>query len=158
MNICKQINIGAFKDWKHGQNALHDLLHNGFAREQLGIMARGGENWIWDSNQPLQDDRTAEQPGFDQPNGDAHDLWVVGIAAGELSDVGPTIAGGALTSVLERKNGVLNELTRRGMAEQDARYYEDQLRSGLTLVIADDRARSEEAADIMQRRGGQVRA
>jgi hypothetical protein len=73
-----------------------------------------------------------------------------------LAGVGPTIAGGALTPVIQDNAGLLQELTHRGIPEGNARYYEDQFRRGKTLVLAADDTRSAEAADIMHRRGSQA--
>jgi hypothetical protein len=156
--IKRKTAIGVFEDWKQGQNALHDLLRNEFLKDQLGIMARGGEDWIWDINEreqgPILDWNQAS--GSVVFGNGAEDLWCVGLAAGDLAGVGPTIAGGALTPVIQDNAGLLQELTHRGIPEGDARYYEDQFRRGKTLVLADDDARSAEAADIMHRRGAQA--
>jgi hypothetical protein len=150
--------VGAFEDWKHGQNALHELLHNGFTKEHLGIMARGGEDWVWDVDESRQDRRTTSNPARDPAllGARAEDLWSVGLAAGELPGVGPTIAGGALAPVIQGNAGLRQELTLRGIPDGDAQYYEDQFRKGSTVVIADVTARSKEAASILDRRGAQA--
>jgi hypothetical protein len=150
--------VGAFEDWKHGQNALHEFLQSGFTMQHLGIMARGGENWVWDVDERRQDRGSPSNPARDPAvlGVGAEDLWSLGLAAAELPEVGPTIAGGALTPVVEGSAGVRQELTHRGIPDGDAQYYEDQFRKGRTLVIADVTARSKEAASIMDRRGAQA--
>jgi hypothetical protein len=152
------IAVGTFEDWKHGQNALHELLQKGFPKEQLGIVARGGKHWVWDVDESRHDKNTAKNRGLNPAaiGAGAEDLWSVGLAAGELPGVGPTIAGGALAPVIKKGVsgfGLRQELTEKGVPEEDAQYYEDQFSKGNTLVIANRTARSKEAAAIMDRRG-----
>lgn len=147
--------VGVFEDWKKGQSALHDLLHSGFAKEQLGIVARGGENWVWDSGQRRQKaaDRNAAATDCEDVGAGAEVLWSLGIAAGEPSRLGPTIAGGSFTPMLEADAILIDQLRLRGVPEEDARYYEDKFQSGGTLVMANVGARSFEAARIMDQGG-----
>jgi hypothetical protein len=64
-----------------------------------------------------------------------------------LSAVGGAAAG-----------GLVGALVGLGLSEEDARYYEGQVREGKTLVAVDAGDRPDEARDIVRRHGGYDRA
>jgi hypothetical protein len=119
----------AFPDWRHGQQSLHELLDAGFEPGQLGIAARAGEKWTWDSNSS-----SSENDGMD-----AGVLWDLGLAAGILPDVGPVIAGGMLASIVftDRKHhsgsGIRCRLQDAGVV-QDVFPLERAFMEGRTIV------------------------
>jgi len=86
-------------------------------------------------------------------------LWAVGIAAGVLPAIGPAIAGGILASILASAatgavaGGVIGALLGIGVPEDEAKYYDEEFRSGRTIVTVRAENRFDEAQDVLRRHG-----
>lgn len=149
--------VGVFEDWQPAQQAVHDLRLAGFVEDKIGIMARGGEHW----HEDLSDEGSLEEGALAGAFGGASvgTLWAVGIAAGLMPVLGPVIAGGTLISVLAGGvggavlGGLGGALIGMGLPEEDARFYEEELMSGRTLVTVRTADRQNEAAAILRRHG-----
>jgi uncharacterized membrane protein len=94
---------------------------------------------------------------------------LLGIAALAIPGVGPLAAAGAIaesaiggaaltgTAVGAAAGGLTSILTKHGVSEEDARYYEDRVNNGGVFVSVDTNAAgvdSETARDILYRAGG----
>lgn len=85
---------------------------------------------------------------------------ILGAAAALLiPGLGPAIAGGILTAVLGGAaigavtGGLIGALTNMGVPENEARFYQDELRAGRTLVTVQAGDRYDEALAILRRNG-----
>ncbi|GHO90800.1 hypothetical protein KSF_008480 [Reticulibacter mediterranei] len=85
---------------------------------------------------------------------------ILGAAAALLiPGLGPAIAGGILTAVLGGAaigavaGGLIGALTNLGVPEDEAHFYQDELRAGRTLVTVQAKDRYEEALAILRRNG-----
>jgi hypothetical protein len=85
---------------------------------------------------------------------------ILGAAAALLiPGLGPAIAGGILTAVLGGAaigavaGGLIGALTNMGVPENEARFYQDELQAGRTLVTVQAGDRYDEALAILRRNG-----
>ena len=85
------------------------------------------------------------------------------VVAGLLSPIGPVLAGGALVGLLASMGvgatvgSAIGGLVGLGISQDDADYFEQQLKAGKTLVTVSTADDVDEAIDIIQRTGGQLR-
>ena len=85
------------------------------------------------------------------------------LASLAIPGVGPIIAGGVLGTTLAgagigaAAGGLIGALTSLGLSEEDARYYEEGIRSGGTLVTVHDNARTADAVRVLEQFGGRTR-
>jgi hypothetical protein len=153
--------VGVFSTQAQAQSAVNELRNRGFREEQVGFAAREG--------QEVEGARTVEQSGSAAAEGAAVGLtagagvgalWGLGILAGMLPAIGPAIAGGTLAALLSSAAagaavaGIAGALIGWGIPEEDARFYEEELRSGRTIVTVHADERFEEAAEVLRRHGG----
>ena len=85
---------------------------------------------------------------------------ILGAAAALLiPGLGPAIAGGILTAILGGAaigavaGGLIGALTKMGVPEEEARFYQDELQAGRTLVTVQTRDRYDEALEILRHNG-----
>ena len=85
------------------------------------------------------------------------------IIAGLLTPIGPVIAGGALVGLLASLGvgatvgSAIGGLVGLGISQDDAVYFEQELKAGNTLVTVNAREDLDEAIDVLQRTGGKLR-
>jgi hypothetical protein len=161
----------SFASRTEAQSAVRDLRAAGFNDAHIGVMSQ---------------DRTAKhEPKSGIPNDPTESRWEEGtgigaaagavtgtglglaVAAGLLPPLGPLIAGGALVALLASAGAgatvgtVVGGLIGLGIPEDEAAYYEDELKGGRTLVTvhAEDSAfgRAADAREILSRHGGRFR-
>ena len=161
-----------FDSWSSASQAVDALRTANFRDDQIGILSldrKSGE--VRNSNVrngEIVDDGTKVASGV--ATGAA-----VGGAAGLLAalaslvipGVGPIIAGGVLATTVgttlagagigAATGGLIGALTSLGFSEEDARYYDEGIRSGGTLVTVHDSNRNEEALRILEQFGGRTR-
>jgi hypothetical protein len=86
--------------------------------------------------------------------------FLVGVGALAIPGVGPFIAAGALASALGGAaigagvGAIGGALVGMGVPKDEARYYEDEVRGGRSLVAVKSGARTDEADSLMHRLGG----
>jgi hypothetical protein len=87
-------------------------------------------------------------------------LWALGISAGFLPFIGPVISGGLLAAVLASAAGgaatagLVGALVGLGIPEEDANFYESELKAGRTIVTVRAPDHSAEIHDIIHRNNG----
>lgn len=151
--------VGVFANSAHAQEAIRDLKHLGLREDQIGVIARH------DDGTEVEPDDEATFASEGAAVGAATGagvgaLWALGIAAGALPAVGPVIAGGILASVLASAAGgaiavgLLGALIGLGIPESEAQYYEEEVRSGRTLVTVHGTNLPAETAQVMRDHGG----
>jgi hypothetical protein len=127
------------------ESAIRDLKAAGFTEEQIGLAMQDGE------------------PGAPLAEGAATGAVLGGLVGllGSLliPGVGPIVIGGVLASTLAgagigaATGGLIGALVSFGVSEEDARHFDEGLRSGAILVTIDAGARTDQALAILEHHG-----
>jgi uncharacterized membrane protein len=86
--------------------------------------------------------------------------WLVGLGTFAIPGVGPLVAAGALAGVIGGAavgaglGAIAGALVGMGVPEDEAKYYENEVRGGRSLIAVRDGGRADEADRIMHRHGG----
>jgi hypothetical protein len=159
--------VGVFENSREAQTALNELKRAGFQDEHVGVVSHDSGTGIRRTTE------TAKETAKDVANSPAAKgaatgavvgagaggLWVLGIAAGVLPGIGPVIAGGILGSILASAaigaatGGVACALIGMGVPEEESHYYENEFKSGRTVVTVRATGRAEEARAILRGAG-----
>lgn len=154
--------IGVFADLRLAQEAVSELKQAGFTDDQIGVIHRGPDGDAEGLSNAHEDagSKAAEGAVTGMAAGaSVGALWAIGIAAGMLPAVGPVIAGGLLASVLASAvgsaavAGLVGALVALGVPEHEAKYYEDELRSGRTIVMVNSNGRHDQITTIFEQYG-----
>jgi hypothetical protein len=138
-------------------------MRRGFREEQIGVAGRDG--FQTGAPRKSRSSRSGQKVADGAVTGVAAGagvgaLWALGIAAGVVPVIGPVIAGGLLASVLASAAGgaavagLVGALVGAGVPEEEARYYEGQLKAGRTLVTVKAGGRVGEVRALFRRFGG----
>ena len=147
--------VGLFAHRAAAEGAIHDLTAAGFARTQIGVAMQ----------ERVEQADLLEETGGDAAEGAAKGAVGGGLVGGLLGllgsllipGIGPVVVGGVLASVVAgagvgaATGGLLGVLASVGVPEEDARHFDEGLRTGGTLVTVDAGARTPEALAILQR-------
>jgi len=164
--------IGVFSDRDKAQAAVDELRRAGFRDDQIGLVSRTQTDT---ATHAARHDHARERTGL--PSDPTHSKWEEGagigaaagaatgtglglaVAAGLIPGIGPFIAGGTLAALLASTGTgaalgtVLGGLVGLGVPEEEATYYENEFKTGRTIltVRADDRSTA--AWDVLARHG-----
>jgi hypothetical protein len=156
----RSIAVGAFEDSRQARECVAELRRAGFGEDQIGVAGK--------SSTTEDDVRTIEVSEDSVATGAATGavagagigaMWALGIAAGFLPAIGPVVAGGILGSVLASAagaaaaGGLMGALIGLGLPEEEARYYEEEFRTGRIIVTVKADDRFDEAQAILRRAG-----
>src|SRR5688500_13852091 len=160
--------VGVFHERRNAEMAIADLERAGFRDDQIGF-ASHGDTTLASGRTASNDTITTDTgPGSGALSG-AMTGGVIGGVLGALASlaipgVGPVVAAGFLGPILggaaagaglgAAGGGLIGGLTTTGVAEEDARYYDEQFRGGRSLVTVRAGDRAAEARAIIQRHGG----
>ena len=153
--------VGVFTNQREAQEAIRELKRRGVREDQIGAICRN--DYHGTMSDPDAGERTlaAEGAALGAAAGaGVGALWALGIAAGALPAIGPVIAGGTLAAVVASAAGgavtvgLLGALAGLGISENDARFYEEEVKSGRTLITVRSPARPNEVAEILRTHGG----
>ena len=157
-----------FDSWASASQAVDGLRAEGFRDEQVGILSldrkTGDVRQNNVRNGEIVDDgeKVASGVATGAALGGATGL-LAALASLAIPGVGPIIAGGVLGTTLAgagigaAAGGLIGALTSLGFSEEDARYYEEGIRGGGTLVTVHDNARTADATRILEQFGGRTR-
>lgn len=151
--------IGVFNDRRQAQQALRDLRQAGFTENQLGLIAQAATEQLPEGAGSEVEEGMVAGAATGATMGS---LWAIAIAAGILPAIGPVIAGGILASILASAasgaavGGVVGMLLGLGLSEEEAGHYEQELKSGRTLVTVQPDGRADEAVALLQNREATV--
>jgi len=156
--------IGVFETKARADRAVEDLKAAGFDDDKIGMVYRDSEGKTVKTG--AADDTYAEEGAVaGAAAGLAGGALVgAGIAAGVIPVIGPVLAIGTLGTVLLNAAGgaaivgVTGALIGWGIPEEDAEFYENEVKSGRYLVTVEANGRAVEAREAMHRRGGFDRA
>lgn len=155
---------GLFRSREEADRAVRDLRAAGFGDSEIGIVARtetGKVERTTAGGETMAEEGAAAGAIAGAGVGAAIGF---GVLANVIPVIGPAIVGGTLGVILSNAvagaavAGLVGALIGFGIPEEDARYYEGEVKAGryLVTVHADDRA--PEAWDILNRHGGYNRA
>jgi hypothetical protein len=166
--------IGVFTGADKAQSAIDDLRRAGFRNDQIGLVARSSAESPTVSGVSGHDHHKERT---DLPHGAAHSQWEQGagvgaaagaatgaglglaVAAGLIPGAGPIIAGGTLAAILASTGTgavvgtILGGLVGLGVPEQEAAYYDNEFKSGRTIVTVQADERATDAWDVLMRHG-----
>ncbi len=152
--------VGLFDDTDRARDAINALKDAGFRADDIGLLMqdRGAAREL------------AHETGTHAGEGAATGLvaggilgglggWLVGIGALAIPGVGPFIAAGALGAALTGAavgagvGAIAGALIGMGIPEEEAKYYEQEVRGGRTLVSVQAGSRVGEADEILHDHG-----
>jgi uncharacterized protein (TIGR02271 family) len=148
--------VGVFTNRKSATEAVEALRAAGFKDSQIGFASR-------DRRKNVEEHETYAEEGAVTGvlvGGGIGALVGLGIVSGLIPAIGPFIAGGAIAAVLANAAGgaviagIAGALIGLGIPEEEAKFYEQELKSGRTIVTVKAGNRAEEARDILYRHGG----
>lgn len=145
-----------FRDRSQADFAVGELLEAGFRKNQIGVVGRDGKG------RKKHDDTYAEEGAVAGALAGAGigGLVGLGVLAGVVPVIGPAIAAGTLGTILLNVAGgaaiasLAGALIGMGIPEEDAAYYERELKAGRFLVTVKGGRRTDEARAILLRCGG----
>jgi stress response protein YsnF len=149
--------IGLFNETRDAQGCLEDLLKNGFDRDDISLVRKGTESDSIGREDRDDSSGVVKGAGIGAALGGIGGL-LVGIGALAIPGFGPLIAAGPLMAALggagigAATGGIIGALTDMGVPEEDAKFYEEGVRRGGTLVTvsARDDSSAERAVEIME--------
>lgn len=155
---------GLFQTRTGAERAIRDLRAAGFRDGEIGLVARSESGEI--ERTTASGDTMAEEGGAAGAIAGAGVGVAIGfgVLAGVVPVVGPAIAGGTLGVILSNAVagaaviGIAGALIGWGIPEEDAQYYEGEVKAGRYLVTVDANGRAAEAWSILNRHGGYNRA
>ena len=151
--------VGVFDDRSDAELAAQDLRANGFTDDQIGYAWRDDKG-----KTHAEGNKSGEMAASGAGTGVVLGGIIGAAAALLIPGVGPVVSGGLLATALAGgatgavaggvAGGISGALLGLGVPEVEAKYYDEQVRDGRTLmtVRADDRY--SDASDIVRRRNG----
>jgi len=155
--------VGVFNNRRDAQAAVRDLKAAGFRDDEIGIVGPGDGDGHGAGHHGSVDGGTHAAEGAATgvaAGAGIGALWAVGIAAGLLPAIGPVIAGGIFASILASAAGgaavagLAGALVGLGIPEDEAEYYENEFKSGRTVVTVKTTTRQDDARRILGQYSG----
>jgi uncharacterized protein (TIGR02271 family) len=157
---ARDVVVGVFHEPEQARRAIEALKDAGFSPGDIGILMQDrGEA------RDLAEDtgtKAAEGAGIGALGGGILGGlagWLVGIGALAIPGVGPFIAAGAFATALGGAaigagvGAIAGALVGMGIPEDEAKYYEEEVRGGRTLVTVKAGGRYAEARDLLRNNG-----
>jgi hypothetical protein len=152
--------VGVFDDRNAAEEAVDELEHSGFSKDDVGFAIRGAD--------AVQGGMITDAEGTKDKHGalaGAATGAVAGgilgaIAAALIPGVGPVLSAGILTTALgfagagAAVGGILGAMTGLGVSQEEALYYEEQFRCGKAIVTVRAGDFADKALTIIRRHGG----
>lgn len=153
--------VGVFDDPANAERALNGLRDAGFEPTDIGVVTRPSQA---EAEAPVD---VEPAPRVDETSGIlAGGLlggvagWLVGLTTLAVPGVGPLLAAGPLAAAVSGSGlgaavgGLIGHFVAEGHEDDEARWYEQQVRAGKILLTVHAHDRSDEAREIMRRTGG----
>ncbi len=150
--------VGVFTERAQAENALEALHRLGFHEDQLGFVTREGAVATSAAGEDLSPRETNVPTTAAGAVGGGVIGGVVGAAVALLiPGLGPALAGGILGGAVvgALAGGFAGSLVSMGVPEEEARYYQEQLAAGRTIVTVSNVSpeRYSEAVTVMRQSG-----
>lgn len=152
----RKVVVGVFTDRGQADRCVQELYKAGFTKDQIGIVGRDAHKGEVKHEGSYAGEGAAIGAAAGAGVGG---LVGLGILSGIIPVIGPVIAGGTLAVILANAaggaviGGLLGSLTGLGIPEEEARYYEGEVKSGRMVVTVKCGNRCQEAETIMRRNG-----
>ena len=152
--------VGVFETRHRAEQAMTDLCNAGFSDDHISMVARDESGKVVKSKG--SDETYADEGvvvGLAAGAGTGA-LIGAGILAGVIPVIGPVLAIGALGTILLNAAGgaaiagIAGALIGWGIPEEEAEYYEGEVKAGRFLVTVEAEGREAEARTILHRHGG----
>jgi uncharacterized protein (TIGR02271 family) len=154
--------VGVFAQRGDAQRAVSALRQTGFNENEIGLITQNKDGAV--TSQEGDGNNAAEGAAVGVATGlGVGALWALGIAAGVLPAIGPAIAGGVFASILTSAaggaavGGLVGALVGLGIPEEEAEFYESEVKAGRTIVTVKTDQRREEAIHILRNHGASMR-
>ncbi len=155
--------VGVFQTREAAERAVADLRAAGYRDDQIGLVARDARG------NTVRTDGAGDNAGEGAAIGAAAGagalaLGSLAVSFGVIPVIGPVLAMGPLAAALvsagagAAAGGVAGALIGWGIPEEDARYYEGEVKSGRYVVTVDAGDRVADARAVYARHGGYDRA
>jgi len=156
MMETREVIVCVFYDPEAARDAMNELQSAGFAGGDVSML----------SPEERKDDKGARAREGAATGAVAGGLfgglagWLVGLGSLAIPGVGPFVAAGALAAAIGGAalgaglGAIARALVRMGVPEKEARYYEQEVRNGRTLLAVRGKERNDEADRIMHNHGG----
>jgi len=149
--------VGVFATRSEAEAALRDLRAAGFKDDQIGMVARNAKGeMVNESGETYAEEGAAAGAIAGAGIGT---LVGLGVIAGMVPVIGPAIVAGTLGTILTNAvggaavAGLAGALIGWGIPEDEASYYEGEVKAGRFLVTVDAKDRKDEAWTILHRHG-----
>src|SRR5947209_7685036 len=149
--------VGVFHDRAKAQQAVSELRRMGFRDDQIGVVTQNHDQHVAGAKDAGT--KAGEGAAIGAAAGAAGGaLWALGIAAGVFPPLG-LVAGGTLMAILASAGAgaaavsIVGALIGLGIPEEEARYYEGEVKAGRTLVTVKADGRYDEAVATLRRFG-----
>ncbi len=150
--------IGVFQTRAAAEDAVLELQRAGFSDKSIGMVARQADGTL--KTEKSSDTMAEEGLAAGAVVGaGAGALVGLGVLAGTIPVIGPVLAVGTLGTILLNAAagaavaGRVGALVGHGIPEEDARFYEEEVKGGRFLVTVDAGDRDTEAWMILKRVG-----
>ena len=161
MQTTREVAVGLFDDAEQAREAIMALKDAGFSRDDISVLMPDRE----------KAGELARETGTNKVGeGAATGLvaggvlgglagWLAGVGAIAIPGVGPFLAAGALGTALAGAaagggvGAIAGALVGIGLPDEEAKYYENEVRAGRTLVVVRDKSRVVEAERILREHG-----
>ena len=165
MNKVCSTTVGVFTTRDAADRAVADLRKAGYSDDHIGLVAKDAATGKTVRTDGAGETNAAEGAAIGAVAGAATGAAVgAGILMGVIPIIGPVLAIGTLGTILVNAVGgaaiatLAGALVGWGIPEEDAQYYEDEVKAGRYLVTVDRGSRSDDTREIFTRHGGYDRA
>ncbi|WP_020473286.1 general stress protein [Zavarzinella formosa] len=155
-NTNRSTVVGVFENRHDADQAVADLRDAGFTNSQIGVAGHNADGWADNRGTKAEEGALIGAA----VGAGAGGLVGLGILAGLIPAIGPVIAGGALAALLANAAGgaaiagLVGTMVGLGIPEEDARFYDEEFRSGRTVVTVRTDGRFGDAFAIIRRNHG----
>jgi len=161
----QSVAVGVFETRREADQAVEQLRQAGFRADQIGVAARNADaSTKTTGTKSTSDSSEAENVGTGATAGALAGAGIggligLGVLAGVVPVIGPAIAAGTLGVILSNAAGgaaiagLSGALIGWGMSNEDATYYEGEMKAGRYVVTVHADGRIDEAWRIMHQYG-----
>lgn len=153
--------VGVFHNQEDARRAIASLKEQGYTENEIGVISQHGEVEVSEGTGTAAGEGALAGAAAGAGVGA---LWGLGILSNVLPGIGPAIFGGTLGILLSSAAagaaaaGIGGALMGMGFSDEDARYYEDEVKSGRTIVTVRGGANRARAQNVFDQYGGYNRA
>lgn len=151
--------VGVFDDRDDAELAARDLREQGFSDDDIGYAWRDEEG-----KTRTEGNKAGKMAASGAGTGVVLGGIIGAAAAALIPGIGPVVSGGLLASAIAGgatgavvggvSGGIAGALVGLGVPEDEAKYYDERVRDGGTLMTVRARDRYSDASDIVRRRNG----